>query len=847
MEKVVENAEGNTRRYRRGRIALIITSVVFVILAAVISTNLVNRIRERVRSTSVQVISELTDNKAKILVGILEETEDALSVHSKYLGDEKDPARRVQITEQFQATHSMEALAVRDADGNDIYGNVDEMCLNGIPEEFEKSLRLEPSEVIWDTALDPSGRRMILFGVSIPGGGSIYGSLGAESLENAYGETTYVDEGYSYIVKKDGEIVLPPVRYSYEQIYMNMGNLLKNNGNEKEKVDAFMEALDSRKSGSVVFSFDGKEQLICFEPLTVDKAWQIITVVPLSAVESDGHQIIRMSVYMAASIVVALVLVLIFGISIYFFTQRKQKENDKFLRRIYQAISENIDTVIFILDEASSTLDYVFENSQRILGIAAQEFLVRPEHSDSEFRDKLEELLQSERPQKWKEHQMRLYNDRMNQDMWLKVISCPFFLGDSRKYIFSVTDVTEEYKSRENIIAAVTAAEQANAAKSQFLASMSHDIRTPMNGIVGMTSIARMNLDDRARVEDCLNKIDISSKMLLGLINDVLDMSKIENGKLVLTKEPFDLEDFLGNLESVFQNQFNAKKQEFQMQVRVKHRKLSGDETRLNQIFVNLLSNAVKFTPQNGKITFLAEELEQRHTGFAVYRFQVADTGIGMPPEFLKRIFNPFERADGSIVNKTEGTGLGMAITKNLVTAMGGQISVESKQGEGTTFRVELELATLDLSRMESSSVKEGSQQYYEYSGKRILLAEDNELNREIAVELLESRGAKVECAENGSEAVKLFESREEGYYDAVLMDIQMPVMNGYEAARAIRSSKHPQAQKIVIIAMTANAYSEDVKASKDAGMNGHVAKPVDMERVSRALSEAGQEKKTGI
>ncbi|MBU3877512.1 response regulator [Faecalicatena sp. AGMB00832] len=834
----MKNADKNIKKYRSGKLVLMIAAIIFVVLAAGISTNLVGRIRERVRSTSVQVISELTDNKAKVLVDILNEAEDDLLVLSRYLGEEKETVRQVQIIDQFQATHSLEALAVQDANGNDIYGNVDEMCMNGIPEEFDEALDVGPLEAVWDTALDLSGRRMVLFGVSIPGGGCIYGALGAESLENAYGETTYVDEGYSYIVKKDGDIVLPPVRYSYEQIYMNIENLLKANGNEKEKVNAFMKSLNSGDTGSVVFSFDGNEQLICFEPLALDKAWQIITVVPLAAVEADGHQIIRMSVYMAVCIVAALALVLICGIAFFFFNQRKQKENDKFLRRIYQAISENIDTVIFILDDASSTLDYVFENSQRILGIGAEEFIDQVERIDHGFQVKLEELMQMERPKKWAERELQVYNDRMNQDMRLKVISCPFYLGDSRKYIFSVTDVTEEYKSRENIIAAVTAAEQANAAKSQFLANMSHDIRTPMNGIVGMTSIAMMNLDDRDRVEDCLKKIDLSSKMLLGLINDVLDMSKIESGKLVLSREPFDLKDFLDNIETVFQNQFHAKNQEFSMQVQIEHRELSGDKTRLNQIFVNLLSNAVKFTPENGKITLLVQELGQRHTGFAAYRFQVTDTGIGMEPEFLKRIFDPFERADGGIVNRTEGTGLGMAITKNLVTAMGGQISVESKPGQGTTFCVEMELASQDTSRLESSSIKE-DQQYYDYSAKRFLLAEDNELNREIAVELLGSRGAIVEWTENGKEAVDRFVSRQEGYYDAILMDIQMPVMNGYEAAQAIRASDHPQAASIPIIAMTANAYVEDVKAAKDAGMNGHVAKPIDIDQISRALSEA--------
>lgn len=791
-------------------------------------------IRENVRSTTIQVIEELTESKAKILRSIMSETEKDLLILAECVGKLEEDTLKVELVKMFQETHGSEAIALLDNKGRYLYGSEEALSLKGIPEIFAANVVLN-SVTMSDAVLGQQGKRQILFGVILPDGGRIYAALSGEALQKAYGEATYGEHGYSYIVEGSGNIILPPVKYSYEQIYGNIENLLKADNNESVSIKAFMEALKDGKAGSVVFLFDGKEQLLCFEPLDVKRDWQIITVVPVSAVEKDGARIVQMSVCMVGIIVAALLLLLFLGFSFYGYTQKKQRDNDKFMRNIYQAISENIDTVIFILDDTSSSLDYVFENSGRLLGIPAEKFMTCNEIPDSPFCHKLVKILQSERPKNWCEQEQHTFNDCLRREMWLKILICPFHLGGRLKYIYAVTDVTIEHIAHENIVAAVAAAEQASAAKSQFLTSMSHDIRTPMNGIVGMTAIAKMNLGNQDKMADCLDKIDMSSKLLLGLINDVLDMSKIESGKMTLTNEPFDIRQLLQGIESIMRPQFNIRKQEFLMDIHIHHSELMGDSVRLSQIFTNLLSNAVKFTPEGGKITLIVKELEQKHSEFASFSFEVKDTGIGMDADFMKSIFKPFERAADASARKIEGTGLGMAITKNLVTAMGGQIFVESEPDVGTSFIVELELALQEPGLVECVEEKDAGGEF-DYAEKRFLLAEDNEINREIVVELLGSFQAKVETAEDGKQALELFLSHEPGYYDAILMDIQMPVMNGYEATRAIRASSHPQAKSIPVIAMTADAFAEDVRAAKEAGMNAHITKPINMSVVTEAL-----------
>ena len=404
----------------------------------------------------------------------------------------------------------------------------------------------------------------------------------------------------------------------------------------------------------------------------------------------------------------------------------------------------------------------------------------------------------------------------------------------------------KKLKKAKNITTeALQTAENANKAKTDFLSNMSHDIRTPMNAIIGMTSLIRHDAGNKAKVIEYADKIDISSQHLLGIINDILDMSKIEAGKTVFKYTDFSMPDLIEELNTIFQPQIAERNQTLMViKENIRHEWVNGDQVHLMQIFSNLLSNAVKYTQEGGKIQFLVEECETKSSVYAKYRFLVSDNGMGMSADFKETIFDPFTRAEGSVTNKIQGTGLGMAITRNLVEAMGGTIDVESELGQGSCFEVLIDLRIAE-DRSVSSTVQEEKNEQNDniFQGMRFLCAEDNELNAEILTELLKIEGAECTICENGEEILKTFEKSAPGDYDMILMDVQMPVMNGYEATKAIRRSSHELAKKIPIIAMTANAFSEDIQHSLAAGMNAHVSKPIEMrvlEKTIRSIKTGG-------
>ena len=560
-------------------------------------------------------------------------------------------------------------------------------------------------------------------------------------------------------------------------------------------------------------------------------------------------------------------------------------------------------------------------------------------------------------------------SDRLGNDAWLQINgSCIGYEEGSPIYLVIYIDITNETELRnmqrqleqqaEQLRAALKQAEDANRAKSDFLSRMSHDIRTPMNAILGMKDIAAAHLDDRARVKDCLKKIGLSGQHLLGLINDVLDMSKIESGEMVLREDVISLPEVLENIVTIMQPQFKEKEQRFSVRLQdVAHEQLVSDSLRLRQVFLNILSNACKFTPPGGSITMDVQELSAE-AGTARFRFTIADTGIGIQPAFLPQIFTAFSRERDSRVDKTEGTGLGMAITKRIVDLLGGSIEVNSRPGEGTSFCVALPMRIEEAPPMEEfpglkilvvdddvilcehtigmlqkigvradwadsgrraveligegmekgeaydavfldwkmpgqdglettrrirkicgdglpvliisaydwdeiaqdakaagitgflqkpifvSTLVRGLRRYVQkrpgmetdgggespvrFSGRRFLLVEDNLLNQEVATELLTDMGAEIEIAGNGRQGVEAFANSAEGYFDLVLMDIQMPVMDGYTAAREIRGLARRDAGTVPVLAMTADAFAEDIRAAGEAGMNGHLAKPLD-------------------
>ena len=412
----------------------------------------------------------------------------------------------------------------------------------------------------------------------------------------------------------------------------------------------------------------------------------------------------------------------------------------------------------------------------------------------------------------------------------------------------------EELKQRQaELIAEKERAEEANKAKSTFLSNMSHDIRTPMNAIVGYLNLAKdlhkiceacplyLNKpckdDVPDKMFDFLKKIDASSQHLLALINDVLEMSRIESGKMELELDGMNIVTALDEVHDMFATQMAGKKINFSVDSsEVRDKFVICDKNRLNRVLLNLLSNAYKFTPEGGEISVTLKQISEVRDVFADYELRVKDSGIGMTPEFAAKVFEAFERERTSTVSKIQGTGLGMAITKSIVDLMGGTIKVITAPGEGTEFIIEI---TFELAEdMQEEIIDEKAAQVVDFTNKKLLLVDDIEVNREIAKMLLESEGFIVDTASDGSEAVKKVAESAAGDYDAVLMDIQMPIMNGYEAAREIRKLDNKRLASVPIIAMTANAFSEDVKNALDSGMNGHIAKPIDVPKMMETLAK---------
>ncbi|MCD8239014.1 MAG: response regulator [Clostridiales bacterium] len=793
----------------------------------------------------------------------------------------------------------------------------------------------------------------------------------------------YDGQGHSYIVDRLGKILVRP-NYKGERSFLNIFDVIEDY-NDEEAVEAFRESLVNHNTDTAGFVIDGVEQVVAYVPLNGTDDWYYIAVVPDSALMQHAGEILNTS--RTAALVVGAVCVL--GFLFWLLINKNSKEVREKEKEIYhrdqlfEILANNTDDAFIMISDRTLEVEYVSPNTSRIFGVSGSNLKKRFEEISNmitfdDNRSVFDIIGQMSSDGTYKRNGYIQNEERGERVYFLEKIYKQR-VDDEDKSILVFYDRTLETKNRKMLEEALEIAKVANEAKSTFLSNMSHDIRAPMSAIVGFAALLEKDTEQPEKVRSYTGKIISSSQHLLGLINDVLDMSKIESGKTTLNIAEFELPELVREVATIVRTQSNAKKQSFDISVKdVVHEHLSGDKLRINQILINILTNAVKYTPVGGEIKLEIIELPQKTKNFSRLRFVVSDNGIGISEEYMKNIFKPFTRETGSMTNKVQGTGLGMAITSNLVELMGGTIHVDSKQGEGSTFTVELEirinkqdidedfwekhgathilvvdddedtckgiltamegtgveteyvldgysavsrvkeanneerdfnfvlidwkmpgmdgletaaeirkilpgdvpimiLSAYDWSEIELKALEMGitgflpkpffltnfkrvvesirekengdkteAEEKNALSGLNVLAAEDNELNSELLYELLTMSGARCEIVENGKEAVLRFESSDEGEFDLILMDVQMPVMNGYEATEIIRKSGHINAKDIIIIAMTANAFAEDVKAALDSGMDAHIAKPIDMDRLEETLSGLLKERGKG-
>ncbi len=656
------------------------------------------------------------------------------------------------------------------------------------------------------------------------------------------------ETGFSYITNQDGDVLIRPSHKNSNRTFSNIFDMIADD-NDAEDIRTFRESLANGSSGVIQLSFNGSENILTFSPIKGTEGWCIISIIPSSVVMDNTDDILQAS----QVFVYAFFCVFATGLAILLFERhcRKQiesKEQDvQYREQLFSILSENIDDVFLMLNGETHAVEYVTPNVERVLGISGEEVaadlytLQESAQSGGEpisFPD-----LADMQPGQSVTLESRRTHRKTAETRWFH--DSFYCVGDSRsdKFIVILSDRTKEKQNKLVLEAALDAVNAANQAKSVFFNNVSHDIRTPMNAIMGFATLLDYEAGDPGRVREYTRKIKVSSQYLLSLINDVLDMSKIESGKTTLNLTEISLAELIDELVTMIRPQAEAKQQEFGFYRKdVTTDRLIGDRTRIKQVLLNILSNAVKYTPEGGRIRMTVTQLPQKVKEFAALRFEVQDNGIGMSEEFLKVIFEPFARENSTVVSQMQGTGLGMPIVKNLVELMGGMIDVKSKKGEGSLFTVELELRIQDTEQLseENSGARETAGEGISGSrlaGLNILAAEDNELNAEILSELLRLNGASCEIVSNGRELVEAFGESRPGQYDLILTDIQMPVMNGYEAARAIRAGGHPCGQDIPIVAMTANAFAEDVREAMDAGMDAHVPKPIDMKELESVIA----------
>ena len=852
----------------------------------------------------------------------------------------------------------------------------------GLQENMEEEIR-QGNDVIANAAV-PGKSQLLIF--ATPKAHGIYQGFEYDAIAIAYENSDIVDvldisafdgNAQSFMIHPDGRVVVDHSSEAWGNVYNFFGILREHSDMSEKEINALLGKFKAGRTDAMLLNLDGRNYYLVYEKADIQD-WMFLGLVQADIVNASMNRLQRSTIIFVSAIVFCIAALFISLIIQKNRTNLRRKDTEILYRdELFQKLSMNVDDVFLMLDAKTYQADYVSPNVEKLLGITVEQI-----HKDICILGKLYSEKQEDPEKNYpediqvneqREWDFEYVHQKTGEKRWFHNIAMGSGIDGKKKYILVLSDRTADWKMNQALSEAVRAAETANRAKSTFLSNMSHDIRTPMNAIIGFTTLAVSNIDDKNRVRDYLGKILSSSNHLLSLINDILDMSRIESGKIHLEETEVSLSDVLHDLKTIISGQIHAKQLELYMDAMdVTNEDVYCDKTRLNQVLLNLLSNAVKFTPAGGTVSVRIRQYPGTVKGSELYEIRVKDNGIGMSQEFVQKIFSPFERERTSTVSRIQGTGLGMAITKNIVNMMGGTIEVLTEQGKGTEFIVRLpfriqskhqriekiaELEGLkalvvddDFNTCDSVTkmlVKVGMRSEWTLSGKEavlrarqsmemgdafhayiidwrlpdmngievtrqirslgddtpiiiltaydwsdievearaagvtafcakpmfmsdirdtlmtaigqkqaeaetailptagsdfrgryILLVEDNELNSEIAAEILNEYGFLVDTAENGAEAVEKVKNSKPGNYDLVLMDVQMPVMNGYEATKQIRALDNPALAGITILAMTANAFDEDKKKALECGMDGFLSKPIVIEELISILQK---------
>ena len=941
-----------------------------VLLAVGLSVRYISFVSQPIYQESTSHLEEVLHKSNNMLKEMVRKNVTYLHLYNGFLENTSDEDEIQAYIEQAQKNTGFANFYFLTYDGN--YMTVTgETGYLGLQTNLDEKLAHD-EDVVVNTAL-PGKPQMLAFICPETQGsyrGFAYDAIAISYYNDAVlrllDNSAFEGNASNYVIYPDGRVVIDNSVNRKETIYNFIAMLRSYSDLSEEQITELSNAFAQGSSGNMRVKLGDISYYLVYEGTAVQN-WTMVGLVPVSIVNANLDELWFRTAQIVAGIVAGLALLVILLIVRRSHTTLRRKNTEILYRdELFQKLSRNVDDVFLMVDVKTTKADYVSPNIERLLGIPWREVrqdarvlaALHPNGFPELDKNYLKGLLSGQQ----REWDFEFEHRETKERRWFHVIAIGSEVEGRAKYILVLSDRTADKQVNQALSNAVAAAETANRAKSTFLSNMSHDIRTPMNAIIGFTTLALSNIDDKERVKDYLGKTLASSNHLLSLINDVLDMSRIESGKIHLEEVEVNLSDVLHDLKTIVSGQIFAKQLELYMDVMdVTDEDVYCDKTRLNQILLNLLSNAIKFTPAGGTVSVRVRQLAGKVHGCGQYEFRIKDNGIGMSPEFAQKIFEPFERERTSTVSRIQGTGLGMAITKNIVDMMGGTIEVQTAQGKGTEFTVcvpmraqteqrpvekitELEglkalvvdddfntcdsvtkmlvkvgmraewtlsgkeavlrarqsiemsdayhayiidwrlpdmngievtrrirslnddtpiiiLTAYDWSDIEVEAKAAGvtafcskpmfmsdlretlmsalgqkqtdaaqgllPEKNADFKGKQILLVEDNELNREIAQEILRKYGFFVDTAENGAVAVEKVSTAAPGSYDLVLMDVQMPIMDGYTATRKIRALDDPARATLPIIAMTANAFDEDRRNALESGMNGFLSKPI--------------------